>query len=126
MSYKLLWIALAGSLGALARYGLAGFVQNLTHTSRFPWGTAAVNLLGTFLFGVVWSMAEERLVISGETRIIILTGFVGAFTTFSTFMFESGGLLRDEQWTLAFANLAFQIIVGLVCLFIGFAVGRLV
>lgn len=124
MLQKLLWIALAGSLGTVARYGLAGWVYSHVN-GRFPWGTGAVNLLGTFLFGVIWSLAEDRLVISGETRFIILTGFMGAFTTFSTFMFETGAMLRDEQWLLAFANLFFQIFAGLVCLFIGFAVGRL-
>jgi len=125
MLQRLLWIAFAGSLGTLARYGLAGIVQN-TANSGFPWGTVAVNLIGTFLFGAVWSLAEERLVISGETRLIILTGFMGAFTTFSTFMFETGSFLRDDQWVMAFANLGLQVSAGIICLFLGFAVGRLI
>jgi CrcB protein len=70
-------------------------------------------------------MAEERLVISGETRAIVLTGFIGAFTTFSTFAFETGQLLRDAQWWSAVANLAAQNALGVVFLFLGFAVGRL-
>lgn len=124
MLQRLLWIALAGSLGALARYLLASFVQNVTHSS-FPWGTAVVNMIGTFFFGVIWSLAEERLVISGETRLIILTGFMGAFTTFSTFMFETGLFLREGHLVMAFVNLTFQFLVGLICLFLGFAIGRL-
>lgn len=118
------FIGLAGAAGALARYTLAGLVQRLMG-SAFPWGTATVNILGSFLFGVVWSLAEERLVISPQMRIILLTGFMGAFTTFSTFMFETGGMIRDSQWLLAAGNVIGQVIVGLVCLFIGLAVGRI-
>ena len=88
-------------------------------------GTFAVNMTGCLLFGVIWSMAEERLVISGETRAIFLVGFMGAFTTFSTFMFESSALLRDSQWALAFGNIALQNVVGIAALFIGLAIGRL-
>lgn len=122
---RLLLIALAGSIGALARYGLAGFVQN-NSSSGFPWGTVSVNVLGTFLFGVVWSLADERLLISAETRLIVLTGFMGAFTTFSTFMFETGTLMQDDQWLMAFGNLSLQLIAGIICLFLGLAVGRLI
>lgn len=122
---RLLLIALAGSLGALARYGLAGLVQNNSGSS-FPWGTVTVNVLGTFLFGFVWSLADERLLISAETRLIVLTGFMGAFTTFSTFMFETGTLMQDDQWFLAVGNLAVQLVAGIVCLFLGLAAGRLI
>ncbi len=118
-------IGFAGAMGALARYTLAGLVQNLLGPS-FPWGTAFVNVLGSFLFGFIWSLAEGRLALSPQTRTIILTGFMGAFTTFSTFMFETGGLIRDTQWTLALGNVAGQVILGLVCLFAGLAIGQLV
>jgi fluoride exporter len=120
---KLLWIALAGSLGALARYGFGGFVQKNAGGS-FPWGTFAVNVTGCFLFGVVWSLAEERLLISSQTRTIVLVGFLGAFTTFSTYMFETGEFLRDSQWAFAVANIVLQNTVGIVCLFLGMAAGR--
>jgi len=118
-------IGFAGAMGALARYTLAGLVQNLLGPG-FPWGTAFVNVLGSFLFGFIWSLAEGRLALSPQTRTIILTGFMGAFTTFSTFMFETGGLIRDTQWTLALGNVAGQVILGLVCLFAGLAIGQLV
>jgi fluoride exporter len=121
---KLLWIGLAGALGTTARYLLGGMVQRLGGAA-FPWGTLVVNMLGSFLFGVIWSLAEGRLLISVETRIIILAGFMGAFTTFSTFMFETGALLREAQWGLAALNLLGQNIMGLVCLFLGLAAGRL-
>lgn len=120
---KLLWLAGAGALGTLARYGLGGLVQRL-HQSTFPWGTFVVNALGCFIFGLVWSLAEERLVIGGETRAIILVGFMGAFTTFSTFAFETAAMLRDAEWLLAAANLLAHNGLGLVAFFLGVGLGR--
>jgi len=81
-------------------------------------------MTGCFLFGVVWSLAEERLVISGETRLIIFTGFPGAFTTFSTFAFETGEQLRESQWLYAAWNVGGQVGLGLLALFPGMAPGR--
>jgi fluoride exporter len=121
---KLLWIGMGGALGALARYALSGWVQRLGGYD-FPWGTLAVNALGCFLFGVVWALAEDRLLISTQGRLFALTGFLGAFTTFSTYMFESGALLRDTQWTGAALNLLGQNGIGLVAVFLGLALGRL-
>lgn len=121
---KLLWLGAAGALGALARYGLAGMVQRVGGAA-FPWGTWAVNVVGTFLFGLVWSLAEERMLISGETRLIVLTGFMGAFTTFSTFMFETGTLVRAAEWDLVALNVLGQNVAGLALMFVGMAVGRL-
>jgi fluoride exporter len=120
---QLLLIAAAGAAGTPARYGLGGLVHRLGGTG-FAWGTLAVNALGCLLFGLVWVLAEERLVIRGETRFVILVGFLGAFTTFSSFAFETGQYLRDGQWWLAAANLAAQNVLGIVCLFLGFALGR--
>ena len=70
MMTKLMWLFAAGGLGALARYGLGGFVQRLCG-SGFPFGTIVVNLVGCLAFGFVWTLADERLIISGETRFII-------------------------------------------------------
>lgn len=80
--------------------------------------------MGWFLFGLVWTLAEEPLIISGQTRFIVLTGFMGAFTTFSTFSFETGELLRDSEWLLAFGNLIGQNVLGLAFMFFGLALGR--
>ncbi|HJQ85445.1 MAG TPA: CrcB family protein [Candidatus Binatia bacterium] len=123
MLRKLVLLAVAGALGSLARYGLAGLVQRL-HESAFPWGTLAVNGLGCFLFGVVWTLAEERLVIGGETRLVVLVGFMGAFTTFSTYAFETGAMLRDAEWVLAAGNAVAQNLLGVAFLFLGIAAGR--
>lgn len=123
MIAKLFWIAGAGAVGTLARYWLGGVVARWTGES-FPWGTLVVNVLGSYLFGVVWVLGMERMRISAEMRTIILIGFMGAFTTFSTFAFETGQMLTESQWLHAFANIAAQLVLGLVGLFLGFATGR--
>lgn len=124
MLEKLGLIALAGAIGTLARYWMSGLVYDLLGRD-FPWGTAAVNILGCFLFGLVWELGEGRMLIRPETRAIVLTGFMGAFTTFSTFIFESGGFLEDGRWLPALANVSFQTVVGFVALFAGLALGRM-
>lgn len=121
---KILLIALAGAAGTLLRYWLGGVVQRSSGVS-FPWGTFAVNMLGCFLFGLIWSLAEERMAISAQVRVIILVGFMGGLTTFSSFVFETGALMRDSQWALAFGNIALENVTGLVLLFLGFAAGRM-
>jgi len=120
---KLAWLAGAGALGTLARYGVAGVVQRALG-GAFPWGTLAVNAVGCLLFGLVWALAEERMVISGETRAILLVGFMGAFTTFSTFAFETSAMLRDAEWSFALANVLSQNVLGIACFFAGLALGR--
>lgn len=120
---QLLWLALAGALGTLSRYAVTGVVQRLCGET-FPWGTLAANCGGCLLFGLLWMLAEERLLISGEQRFIVLTGFMGAFTTFSTFAFETGVFLRDSEWLLAGANLIVQNVLGLAAVFAGLFLGR--
>jgi CrcB protein len=123
---KLLLIAVAGALGTLARYGMTGAVQNVLGKD-FPWGTVSVNLLGCLLFGVVWGLTmESRLTVSPEVRIILLVGFMGGFTTFSSFGFEAAKLLEDSEWLLALGYMALQNLGGLVAMFVGLALGRLV
>lgn len=122
---RLLLLALAGGLGAMARYGLSGLVQRYSGTS-FPWGTLAVNILGCFVFGVIWALAAERMAMSPEVRTIILVGFLGSFTTFATFMSESHRLLADAQWLPAIGNLLITNITGLGVFILGLAVGRVV
>lgn len=124
MISRLLWLAAAGAVGTLARYGLQGTVQRFTGAG-FPWGTLAVNALGCFLFGVVWTAASERHLLGGELRIILLVGFMGAFTTFSSYIFETGELMRSAQWALAAGNLALENVLGFVGLFLGYLAGRL-
>ena len=121
---NLLLLAAAGALGTLARFGLQGAVQRAADTN-LPVGTLAVNALGSFLFGIIWPLAEERLLISPEARRILLVGFMGAFTTFSTFAFETGQLARDTQWAAVFGNILAQNVLGIGLFLVGLSLGSL-
>lgn len=120
---KVLWLLLAGALGTGARALLSGTVQR-AFGPKFPLGTACVNALGCLLFGLVWAYTEERFARGAELRFVVLTGFMGAFTTFSTFAFESAALFQASRPGLAVANLLLQNIVGIACVFGGLALGR--
>lgn len=119
---KITLIGLAGAAGTLLRYFAGAFVQSISG-SAFPWGTLAVNMAGCFLFGLLWSLGGKHFSIPPEIKMIILTGFVGAFTTFSTFAFDTQGLYRVSGIFVAGANVAVQVLagVGLVC--VGIAIG---
>jgi Integral membrane protein possibly involved in chromosome condensation len=106
----------AGGAGALSRFGLTVAVNKLAGGPS-PWGTLVVNMLGCFLFGFLWAYIGSRA-LPDPARIILLVGFVGSFTTFSSFIFDSF-LLSDSRLSLALANIVFQNIVGLACLVLG-------
>lgn len=125
MIQKLAWLSLAGAMGTLARYGLAGLVHRIDGSS-FPWGTVAVNLIGCFIAGWLYVMFENRWPVSGETRTIILVGFMGAFTTFSAMILETGVLLRSTDWMYAAGNIALQNVVGFISLWAGMVLARMV
>ena len=120
---KLLGIALAGSLGTLSRFGLSSLVQRLAG-GNFPWGTAVVNIIGCFLFGLIWTLGSERMAISTEARAIILTGYMGAFTTFSTFISETSQFTVGGQWFNATCNVTFQVVAGLLLFAAGSTLAR--
>ncbi len=90
--------------------------------SGFPVGTLAVNAIGCLLFGAVWAMAEHRNLLTSEVRVVVLVGFLGAFTTFSTFGFETAQMIRESQHGLAVLNVFAQNGVGIACVFLGEAV----
>lgn len=96
----LLFIALGGALGAVARYGLGNAVHSLW-SLRFPAGTFLVNVLGSFLIGVVFVLITEKGYIHPDWRSVLMVGFLGAFTTFSTFSLETVSLLESGQWVTA-------------------------
>ena len=123
MLQRMAWLALAGAAGTLVRYGLGGWAQAHWGNS-FPWGTWLINGTGWFLFGVVWTLAEERFLIPAEWRVIALTGFMGAYTTFSSYMFEASQMIRQGQWAYAAAIFAGENALGFLLMMLGFAVGR--
>ncbi|MHB1033298.1 MAG: fluoride efflux transporter CrcB [Pirellulales bacterium] len=116
--FKLLLIAVGGSLGALARYGLSGFVQKRVE-GAFPAGTLAVNLAGCLAIGIILSLVEDRQFLSTNARVFLTVGFLGAFTTFSAFGYETIELLRDDNLGLAFWNVGTNVVLGLAAVKLG-------
>ena len=107
------WIYLfvGGGVGTLARYFVAGFFAHLAG-AKFPVGTFVVNLLGCFLAGFFMALAEERFAFSYNMRILIFTGFLGGFTTFSAFMIETAYLIRIGQTWMALGNVLLSVLLG--------------
>ena len=118
-------VALGGALGAVARYGLSGWVQHLSG-SLFPVGTLAVNVLGSFIIGLLLQMTTGRFVWSQEARLLLTTGFCGSLTTFSTFSYETLALLEDQQWLAAGGNTLLNVLVCLAATWLGLVAGRLI
>ncbi len=112
-------VAVFGALGTLARYGTNLLAQRLPW-ENLPLATLTVNVVGSFLFGLLWPLAEQGR-LSPQMRLLLLTGFMGAFTTFSTFAFETGQMLRDSQWVAAAANILANNLLGIGALLLGMA-----
>lgn len=95
-------IAIAGGLGAAARFVLDGLIRSATDI-RLPWATILINISGSLLLGLVTGLAAGR-VLPEAWQLILGTGFLGGYTTFSTASFETVGLLRDRRWVAAALN----------------------
>jgi CrcB protein len=116
-------IAIAGAFGALARYGLEGAVSRRT-SGAFPWGTFVVNISGAFVLGLVFTVLTEHLTVQPWVRSTATIGFLGAYTTFSTFSFETYRLVEDGAVGLALANALGSLAAGLVAVYAGIVLGR--
>jgi len=116
-------VAVGGLVGSVARYWLSGAVQELTgHV--FPSGTLVVNIVGSFVLGVVMALSLDRGLLDDELRILLSTGFCGGFTTMSTFSYETFALLRDGERVLALANVCATLGVCLAAAWLGNVVAR--
>ncbi len=118
-------VAIAGAAGALPRYGLGGLIGN-RFPSGFPWDTLIINVSGSFALGFLFIVLTERLAVSAEVRSSITIGFIGAYTTFSTFSLETFRLIEDGAVGLAAVNVAVALALGLMAVWLGVAFGRAV
>lgn len=116
-------IAIAGGFGAVSRYLLSRLIMVQTQ-STFPIGTLVVNVVGCLLFGFFWGLADFRGVISERARIVALIGFLGAFTTFSSFAHETMVLIREERMAAAMFNVVAQNVAGLAAVMAGYQMSR--
>ncbi len=115
----LLFIGVGGFLGAVLRYLVSGWVQDWSHSSTFPYGTVAVNLIGAFLLGLLAYAGQRYGVFSPEARALLLIGFLGAFTTFSTFEWETFNLFHDGKDLAGLACAGGQVFLGFFAVWLG-------
>ena len=119
------WLILfaGGGLGAMLRFGLALWVDERVQTS-FPWGTLAVNVVGCFLIGLIATVADEHRALTSATRLFVIAGLLGGFTTFSTFGLETWRLLEEGLSLVAIGNVAASFGGTLTALALGVVLGR--
>ena len=120
----LVLVGIGGFMGAIARRVVDLWVSDRSG-SAFPLGTLVVNLSGAFVLGLLFAWAVERDVLPREIRGPVMIGFIGAYTTFSTWMLESMRLFEDGAWQLALLNLTVPVVLGVIAVAGGLAVGRL-
>ena len=121
----ILLIAIGGAAGAAARYAVDVTIATRL-AGAFPWGTLAVNLSGSFALGLMFALVIERELLPAGARGPLMIGFLGAYTTFSTLMLESWRLWEDGAVALALVNLGGSMVLGVVALVVGLALGRAV
>jgi CrcB protein len=120
-----LWIGVGGFFGAVARYQLDTLITR-HYRGAFPWGTLVVNLSGSFLLGVVFTMTSGRLDASPALRAALTVGFIGAYTTFSTFSLQAVRLTEEGEVAVALGYVAASVVVGVLAAWAGMAAGRAV
>lgn len=120
---NILIIGIGGFLGAVSRYAVALWIGQ-RWGKIFPLGTFVVNISGCFLIGLLMTLFSDRYVVSPQWRLLLVVGFLGAYTTFSTFEFETGTLLKDSEWLFAALNVLLSVTVGFVALKLGEVTAR--
>ena len=120
---KLFFIGLAGFIGTLMRYWMSGVVAR-RYGETFPAGTLVVNLAGCFLVGLLFYLLQERFLVNQTVRTVVLIGFLGGFTTFSSFGLQTFTLLQEREVGLAFLNLGIANAGGLLLVWAGYTLGR--
>lgn len=120
---KYLLVGMGGFLGTCARYWVSGWAAEKWGTT-FPFGTLLINLSGSFVLGLFMTITTERLLLNPGWRLLFAVGFLGAYTTFSTYTYESVQLLLTGNWWSGIANLLSSNLVGLLASVLGIALGR--
>ena len=126
MLLKMLFVGLGGFFGAILRYAMSGWAQTISKNSSFPIGTLAVNLIGGFVLGFLYYLAQSRGIFSPEWRLVLFVGLLGGFTTFSTFGNETMLLVQNSELNLALLNIGLHLILGLMAVWVGQLLGKLI
>jgi CrcB protein len=118
------WVGLGGFLGANARYLLSGWMAR-RYGTIFPYGTIVINISGSFAIGFFLELVSERFLVHPYWRLFFAVGFLGAYTTFSTFSFENLILIQEGTGFLSLVNIVGSVVLGLVAVWLGVVVSRL-
>lgn len=121
---RFLWVCLGSAVGGGARYLLSGWVLKVLGPS-FPYGTLAVNLIGSFLMGGLLYAGTEAAVLPPTLRLALTTGVLGGFTTYSAFSYETLKLLQDDAWAIAIANVTATVLGCLAMCLLGQSIAKL-
>jgi len=122
---NILFAALGGALGSIARYLVSGWVQAASKDMHFPYGTLAVNLIGCFVIGFLAQLAETHHVFSAEVRVLIFIGMLGGFTTFSSFSNDTFNLI-ELNLNSALLNIGANVVFGILLVWLGRTIATLV
>ena len=122
-----MWVAVGSAIGGVARYWCSGLIAHL-FGETFPWGTLIVNVVGSFLIGLIATLSgtDGRFIIPAEARQFLMVGILGGFTTFSSFSLQTLTLARDGQWLLVSANIVGSVVLCLVMVWAGHALATLI
>jgi CrcB protein len=124
--YSVVFVALGGALGSVSRYLLGSWIQALSQSIDFPYGTLTVNLIGCFVIGFLAQLAETRGAFTQEARAFVFIGILGGFTTFSSFGSDTINLFRDGETANALLNVGANVIVGLILVWLGRTIAYLI
>lgn len=116
-------VLLGGGAGSLVRYAVATAIMTRTG-SRFPFGTVLINITGSFLIGLVMTLLTERFSPHPNLRLLLVTGFLGGYTTFSSFEWETLALVRDSGWWLGLVNVVGSVALGYSAVWLGAAIAK--
>lgn len=120
---KYLMVGVGGFLGAIARFWLGGYVGNKLG-AFFPYGTFVINVSGSYLIGFIVTLLAENAHWSANWRYLIPIGFIGAYTTFSTFEYETLRSMQEGQFAVAFLNVILSVTLGFAAVWLGVVTGR--
>jgi CrcB protein len=121
----ILLVALGGAIGSVARFKLSGLVLHHTIDWKFPAGTFAVNVAGCLIAGILAGLAEKHDLFSADVRLLLFTGLLGGFTTFSAFGLETMLLVKRGEVMIAGSNIVLSVIAGLLALWLGLGMASL-